>query len=354
MMQPMVVNFNRRGVHLSSKALQILCNESFLAHPYKQCRESAARLLSLILEVSADSDAESGLAGAMQQQISGLFRNLIAELPSLPIPETESLEKDSSECWLESLLLLLLHTMYSNDAAISLRALLPDLLPCALGMISVRDKELSIQAVSCAAGLAHLPAHASTVAAMLTALRSVFADTAWRVRRNALLTLQDFVFTNLFMMSAEQREDALALACEALTDEVVEVREQAGTTASGIFRCLDKSTILSTYQDRFGEPCRKKRKKITKKSTVTVHGAVLGLVALLQTRPYDLPEWAPAVLGLLASRSGDPEPVASTVRKAFMEFWRTHQDAWQDIKQHLAEDEIDLLESYRGHLSYFS
>merc|ERR1712232_430958 len=114
-------------------------------------------------------------------------------------------------------------------------------------MISIRDKELSVQALSCAAGLSHLASHTAGLTLILDALKATFSDsTAWRVRLNVIRALQDILFTNLFLIAPEQRESILSFACEALTDQVVEVREQACVAVCGILRCFDNEAIIAS------------------------------------------------------------------------------------------------------------
>jgi hypothetical protein len=99
---------------------------------------------------------------------------------------------------------------------------------------------------------------------------------------------------------------------------------------------------------------------------------VLGLAGLLCGHPYDVPDWAPAVVSQLAGHSCDPSPVPpahpaprsplalsgggavrgpgwaqidATVRKVLSEFKRTHADVWDEVHSlKFSADELSSLQ----------
>jgi proteasome activator subunit 4 len=81
---------------------------------------------------------------------------------------------------------------------------------------------------------------------------------------------------------------------------------------------------------------------------------VLGFSALVAAYPYDLPVWMPDVLVRLAKYVTDPNPIKGTVRKAFGEFWRTHQDTWPMLKKKFTDDQLFSLTNLLASPSYFT
>ena len=85
------------------------------------------------------------------------------------------------------------------------------------------------------------------------------------------------------------------------------------------------------------------------------HGA-LGLSALLAAHPYDVPDWMPATLAILASHLRDPSPIDGSlfsftyvsndqgiVKETLNEFWRTHQDEWLFFQELFTQDQQDSI-----------
>jgi len=84
------------------------------------------------------------------------------------------------------------------------------------------------------------------------------------------------------------------------------------------------------------------------------HEGVLALAALVGSHPYDIPEWLRAVLVKLARHITDPMPIVETVKKTFLEFWRTHQDTWQEEQQAFTQDEVSTLRELLVSPSYYA
>lgn len=59
---------------------------------------------------------------------------------------------------------------------------------------------------------------------------------------------------------------------------------------------------------------------------------MLGLCAVVNSCPYDIPPYLPDILMLLGDHLHDPQPIPATVKRAFQDFKRTHQDNWTEHK----------------------
>ena len=73
------------------------------------------------------------------------------------------------------------------------------------------------------------------------------------------------------------------------------------------------------------------------------HAAILGLSSLILAFPYEVPEWMPQILVVLAKCSSDPSPILNTIQHTFREFKRTHQDSWEEHSLKFTEDELLII-----------
>jgi len=61
------------------------------------------------------------------------------------------------------------------------------------------------------------------------------------------------------------------------------------------------------------------------KALRTRHAAVLGLIALIRSYPFTVPEWMPPLIDHLSKYATDPSPISNTLRTFGAEFQKTHQ-----------------------------
>jgi len=98
---------------------------------------------------------------------------------------------------------------------------------------------------------------------------------------------------------------------------------------------------------------QKKRNK-SNVNLIERHGGVLGIAALIESRPYDIPEWMPSLLMTLSMYNCDPSPIKETVRNTFAEFWRTHQDGWRTHQTKFTEEQLTILNENVLSPSYYA
>lgn len=102
---------------------------------------------------------------------------------------------------------------------------------------------------------------------------------------------------------------------DCLSDENVEVREMASKMLSGVVRCSQRQSIIplkvsisvqysmnlrfdTTCQDRFVKLARRTKLSSRKdpkyaESLRTMHSAILGICALIESFPYSVESWMP-------------------------------------------------------------
>jgi len=70
------------------------------------------------------------------------------------------------------------------------------------------------------------------------------------------------------------------------------------------------------------------------------HSGVLGLCALVEAYPYEVPSFVPSILVELEAHLHAPQPVPKTVKTTLQEFKRTHTDNWEEHKKKFTEDQL--------------
>lgn len=162
------------------------------------------------------------------------------------------------------------------------------------------------------------------------------------------------VFTNLpfLKMFSEHTSILTSIVTDLLVDEQLEVREAAGDTLGGFFhsRFASISDELVEFFRKLAKTKVKPPKNSPEASSTALpeamykrHGGVLGLCAVIQAFPYDVPEVVPPVLMRVCEHIHDPMPISGSVKKALSTFKRTHHDNWHDHKLKFNEDQLVTL-----------
>ncbi|KAJ7630634.1 hypothetical protein FB45DRAFT_1027837 [Roridomyces roridus] len=180
---------------------------------------------------------------------------------------------------------------------------------------------------------------------------------SWRVRIKALPLVQVFYFRQLPLISDGKVMEILEVLCKCLDDEVVDVREMAATTLSGILRLSPRRHILK-LRDRFVQLIKKSHIPARQdpgyaRGVRQRHAAILGVCALVDSVPYTVEKWTPDLLtNILAEHTYDPAPISTTVRKCARNFSRTHIDTWHEDCVRFSEDQLAMLSNLLTGSSY--
>jgi len=165
-------------------------------------------------------------------------------------------------------------------------------------------------------------------------------------------------FRHAFLLSKTDRASVIDFVFGALQDKQLEVREMAGAVFSGMVRSgfvgpKKRNAIVKKLVKlcSVALPAAGVRDSTSGNAKVTSadsplvqrHGGVLGVAAMVAAFPYDLPEWMPGVLTLLARHASDPAPIKTAVQKCFKDFWNTHNEMWSVYKQQFDEDQLEVL-----------
>jgi len=153
--------------------------------------------------------------------------------------------------------------------------------------------------------------------------------------------------------------EMLEVLCRCLDDEVVEVREMAATTLSGILRLSPRRSVL-TLKERFVRLAKNSHLPAREdpdynKAIRHRHAAILGICALVDSYPYTVEKWMPELLtNILTEHTYDPIPISTTVRKCASNFKRTHQDTWHEDSKRFNEDQLAALSTLLTGSSYYA
>lgn len=309
----------------------------FLSHPYLSVRIGVSRLLAELTRSSAFSPTP-------------VVDSLLDILKSQP---GKNLADQNSVFKRETLLLLLLN---ANSAGVLSRLpQLPSIVAAVLKSVCDPSKDVSTKARAALALLAQAPFSSDDAAAVVATAIVLSQDDDWRVRGAALPFLQLRSFFDRMDEGLGDNQTAppalLEAVLERLEDENIEVRELASDALASLQRGREHNSeeLLSLAEKfeknaRANRPTRKRRgkKPVTTEDAPQAakmegrerrrHAAVLGLAALVRLSPYAVPAWLPQVLMALSEYNNDAPSVSRTVREAFQEFWRTHQDQWPSLR----------------------
>ncbi|KAJ3127281.1 hypothetical protein HK098_006555 [Nowakowskiella sp. JEL0407] len=169
---------------------------------------------------------------------------------------------------------------------------------------------------------------------------------SWHSKVKILPMLQIFFFRNMLVLDQSETEMLMNAVCQLLEDPQTEVRQLAAVTLSGLIRCSQRDAILglkARFEKTLSLNKLPKRNKISSELfneiLIKRHSATLGLGALIQAFPYDVPSWMPEVLETLHVCTSDPTPIKTSAEKAFADFKRTHQDTWHEQQSLFTEEQ---------------
>ncbi|TFK57485.1 hypothetical protein OE88DRAFT_1651225 [Heliocybe sulcata] len=182
---------------------------------------------------------------------------------------------------------------------------------------------------------------------------------SWRVRLKALPLVQVFYFRQMPVISDIKVVEILEVICKCLDDDIIEVREMAATTLSGILRLSPRRSIL-TLKDRFVRSLKAAQLPDRKAPTYNRalrqrHAAILGICALIDSYPYTVERWMPELItNVLAEHTYDPIPISTTVSKCASNFKKTHQDTWHEDSKRFNEEQLASLSTLLTGSSYYA
>jgi proteasome activator subunit 4 len=205
-----------------------------------------------------------------------------------------------------------------------------------------------------------------------------------KAKLNCLNFLQKFLSSNFMSLCFDEK-----LVCQIetqilsfMSDPTIQVREKASKICSGLVHWgffnqdVVKNKLLKKFQAKISHDFVlhkmieavqfKKQTSIKSKKhqssniledcdeLATYHSGILGLCAIVEAHPYNVPDYVPGLLMELVRHLHDPQPIPKTIKNTFQEFKRTHQDNWQEHKLKFSDHELIVLNDLLVSPNYYA
>lgn len=165
-------------------------------------------------------------------------------------------------------------------------------------------------------------------------------------------------FKNLFILSEDQRSRIFVIVNKCLYNDNPMVRDAAAETLSGIIHMSPPdqgaffiSKCSKEYLKKLDVIRKKYRKQAFKnipaQDMIQLHGATLGLGALIDAYPFvsPPPQWIPEVMTILATKcAGLPGIVGKTAKNTLSNIRKNRQDTWHIDSKVFSSEQMESLE----------
>ncbi|ODQ47463.1 hypothetical protein PICMEDRAFT_57926 [Pichia membranifaciens NRRL Y-2026] len=151
-----------------------------------------------------------------------------------------------------------------------------------------------------------------------------------------------------------QRKKLMEITSSMLFNQHLYLREQYSYNIKlfiHLFLDSEREEVINFYIKKFKKIIRKNRQekdiKLTVEQTNLVHGATLGLCALVEAYPYTTPppKWLPEVLTILEVKcTGYSGIVSRAAKDTLSQFKKTRQDTWHIDSKFFTEEQLEDLE----------
>lgn len=217
----------------------------------------------------------------------------------------------------------------------------------------------NIEPISAFKKVSHIPFEPHCLEEVVTMLEAYSKDGLNHVQYFILGEFTETIyFKNLFFLTKSQRQRIFELTVTLMYHKNVEIREAASSTFSGLIHTSPPvvvDEIVAQYKKRFGadlDRVRKQHRKsgfknVSNAETIAMHGATLGLGALVHAFSFQSPPppWIPEILTLLSNKaSGVTGVVGRTAKDALGKFKKTRQDTWHVDSKVFSESQMQDLE----------
>ncbi|VDO45078.1 unnamed protein product [Haemonchus placei] len=169
-------------------------------------------------------------------------------------------------------------------------------------------------------------------------IRTFHRTGLWRVRVSVLKFLQVIVFSNIYVLEMNQRtKKVVRLLFEALVDSQMEVRLEASRCMMTLIHC-DYIKVDSFLLGRINE-CSKDKERSS------LHGAVLGMGAVVMAHPYSTPPFIVPLLQSLCTFTSHSAELQRAATMALREFRRSHREEWEKTTKIIGSDLVYKIEN---------
>jgi len=181
------------------------------------------------------------------------------------------------------------------------------------------------------------------------AIEAISRNNNFQVRKTLLLFTQIMVFNHAFTLTQQQIHSLLRVITDLLYDTRIEVADTARVALSSFIKStaprLDLANMITRFVNQLAVDGQADHRL----------GAALGLRGVIESYPYDVPEWMPVALTKLVTYLRDKNgAIRQCVNDGLQEFWRTHRDDWElSFKNMFTAAQINAIQQ-RTSTSYYA
>jgi hypothetical protein len=206
------------------------------------------------------------------------------------------------------------------------------------------------------------------ISTSLSALQKYATHSSCHVRETVMLSYSCLMTNNWPSLTADEKKGFKEAFTVAFTDEKPEVVKlaQAGfvmylgnksrtdvqAIAEAFCRNSDKYIALEKRNRKAAAEGDKDSVKEKAKPDPKFVNMVMMMSCIILSFPYDLPSFMPLLLTCFVRHRTTPS-LKTTISKTVLEFKRTHQDRWEELKDLFTRDQLDSIDSASS-LSYMA
>ncbi|KAK6060645.1 HEAT repeat protein [Cooperia oncophora] len=160
----------------------------------------------------------------------------------------------------------------------------------------------------------------------------------WRVRVSVLKFLQVIAFSNIYVLEMNERtKKVVRLLFEALIDDQMEVRLEAARCMMTLIH-VDYIKVDKFFVSRI-HACSERKERSS------LHGAVLGMGAVVMAHPYSTPPFVVPLLQSLCTFTSQSAELQRAATMALREFRRSHREEWEKTTKIIGSDLVYKIEN---------
>eukprot|EP00826_Nyctotherus_ovalis_P047179 TRINITY_DN5396_c0_g1_i2.p2 TRINITY_DN5396_c0_g1~~TRINITY_DN5396_c0_g1_i2.p2 ORF type:complete len:171 (+),score=35.92 TRINITY_DN5396_c0_g1_i2:645-1157(+) len=169
-------------------------------------------------------------------------------------------------------------------------------------------------------------------------------DRKWQLRALGVKSIAMCISKNWWLLD---RFD-ISTVTNKLYDPEIQVRKAASDSLASIMLLLPREVLVSVTNEF------KVRADSCGGNEIVLHGAVLGLIALVKSHVVEIGDWVVEVLSYITKYKDNYGIVSDSVRLCIAEFWNRHKPTWEHEKHKFNKEQQDALAEHINPYNYFA